>query len=150
MIWIHSLASGWSLVRKKHDDLAVQYEDVHGLTHNIGVIQPSFMYLLKMEYEYKITSLGLNDGEKGVLTRTYNIIYVLAPVEKLVAWKTENQMSCAELWIEFFEHYSLGIMSTDNIISVRSTANCTKEDRQWKGKKMAIEDPFSTKRSLTR
>ena len=80
----------------------------------------------------------------------YIIIYVLAPVEKLVAWKTENQMSCAELWIEFFEHYSLGITSTDNIISVRSTANCTKEDRQWKGKKMAIEDPFSTKRSLTR
>ena len=71
-------------------------------------------------------------------------------MEKLVVWKTENQMSCAELWIEFFEHYSLGITSTDNIISVRSTANCTKEDRQWKGKKMAIEDPFSTKRSLTR
>ena len=59
-------------------------------------------------------------------------------------------MSIAELWIEFFEHYSLGIMSADNVISIRSTANLSKEDRQWKGKKMAIEDPFSTKRSLTR
>jgi hypothetical protein len=27
---------------------------------------------------------------------------------------------------------------------------CTREDKQWKGKKLAIEDPFSTKRSLTR
>lgn len=69
------------------------------------------------------------------------------PIEQLSAWKTSNQMSVAELWIEFFEHFSLGVLANDQIISIRSVQSS--EDK-WKGKKMAIEDPFSIKRSLTR
>ena len=59
-------------------------------------------------------------------------------------------MSLAELWIDFFESYSLGILAADTVVSIRSTSNCTRDDKQWKGKKMLIEDPFSTKRSLSR
>ena len=73
-----------------------------------------------------------------------------APVDKLKEWKSENTMSLAELWIEFFESYSLGILAVDSVVSIRSTTNCTRDDKQWKGKKMLIEDPFSTKRSLSR
>ncbi len=72
------------------------------------------------------------------------------PIEALAQWKSENTSSTAELWIEFFELFSLGVLSGDNIISIRSRSNCTREDKQWKGKRLAIEDPFSTKRSLTR
>ena len=76
--------------------------------------------------------------------------YFLGPVEKLSSWKSENQMSIAELWIEFFEHFTLGVLSSDSVISIRSTSDPVKDERQWKGKRMAIEDPFSIKRSLTR
>lgn len=59
-------------------------------------------------------------------------------------------MGLAELWIEFFEYYSLGIHATDNVVSIRSTKNCTRADKKWNRSKLAIEDPFSTKRSLSR
>ena len=71
-------------------------------------------------------------------------------MDKLKEWKSQNSMSLAELWIDFFESYSLGILAADTVVSIRSTTNCTRDDKQWKGKKMLIEDPFSTKRSLSR
>ena len=59
-------------------------------------------------------------------------------------------MTLAELWIEFFESYSLGIIGADNVVTIRTSTNTTRDDKQWKGKKLLIEDPFSTKRSLSR
>jgi DNA polymerase sigma len=56
------------------------------------------------------------DGSDDVI-ETYE-----SPVEKLGEWQTRNSMSVAELWIEFFEYYSLGITATDDVVSIR-TAN---------------------------
>ena len=66
------------------------------------------------------------------------------------SWKTRNDMSVAELWIELFEFYSLGFNYEDNVVSVRKSGGFTRNEKQWKGKKLTIEDPFSHKRSLTR
>ncbi len=65
-------------------------------------------------------------------------------------WKTRNGMSVAELLIEFFEFYALGFRVADFVVSIRNVGGFSKNDKQWKGKKLAIEDPFSPKRNLTR
>ena len=73
------------------------------------------------------------------------------PKNWLQSWKTLNTAGLAELWIEFFEYYSLGIHSTENVVSIRSAVSSSiRTDKHWNRKKMAIEDPFSTKRSLSR
>ena len=38
----------------------------------------------------------------------------------------------------------------DYVVSVRFTGGISKDEKQWKGKKLAIEDPYSLKRPLTR
>ena len=82
----------------------------------------------------------LDDTEKEYAT----------PVEKLETWKTRNDMTVAELWIEMFEYYSLGFNAEENVVSIRKAGETTRLEKQWKGKKITIEDPFSSKRSLTR
>ena len=72
------------------------------------------------------------------------------PVDELEGWKTRNAMTVGELWIEFFEYYSLGFNMNENVVSIRKIGGYTRLEKQWKGKKLVIEDPFSTKRSLTR
>ena len=59
-------------------------------------------------------------------------------------------MTAAELLIEFFEFYALGFRVADYVVSLRHTGGISKDEKQWKGKKLAIEDPYSTKRPLTR
>ena len=83
---------------------------------------------------------------------TYLQIFDFAgPKNWLQSWKTLNTAGLAELWIEFFEYYSLGIHSTENVVSIRSAVSSSiRTDKHWNRKKMAIEDPFSTKRSLSR
>ena len=84
-------------------------------------------------------------------SNTYNPTFLLlAPTEQMKLWKTENTAGLAELWIEFFEYYSLGIHSTENVVSIRSVSSNIRTDKHWNRRKMAIEDPFSTKRSLAR
>ncbi len=65
-------------------------------------------------------------------------------------WKTRNSSTAAELLIEFFEFYALGFRASELVVSLRQTGGISKEEKQWKGKKLSIEDPFSTKRPLTR
>jgi len=71
-------------------------------------------------------------------------------VEELAKWKTRNTMSCAQLLVEFFEFYALGFRQADYVISLRVAGGLAKAEKQWKGKKLAIEDPFAIKRTLTR
>ncbi len=59
-------------------------------------------------------------------------------------------MTAAELLVEFFEFYAIGFRAAEYVVSIRSIGGFTKEEKQWKGKKLTIEDPFSPKRSLTR
>ena len=50
--------------------------------------------------------------------------------------------SVAELWIEFFEFYSLGFNVNDDVVSIRNVGGFTRDEKQWKGKKLAIEGKF--------
>lgn len=91
-------------------------------------------------------------SKNGTEIATADLISFLfpAPIDQLKTWTTDNKMTTAELWIEFFEQFALGTSASDDIITIRSSGACSREDKQWKGKRLAIEDPFSTKRSLTR
>ncbi len=53
--------------------------------------------------------------------------------------KIRNNCSVAELWIEFFEFYSLGFNVGDDVVSVRNIGGFSRDEKQWKGKKLAIE-----------
>ena len=53
-----------------------------------------------------------------------------------------NSYSVAELWIEFFEFYSLGFNVNDDVVSIRNVGGFSRDEKQWKGKKLAIEGNF--------
>lgn len=80
----------------------------------------------------------------------YFILFCLGPEEKLRAWKTRNNKTVAELLIEFFEFFALGFKMSEIVVSLRFIGGISKEEKQWRGKKLAIEDPFSIKRNLAR
>ena len=73
-----------------------------------------------------------------------------SPFENLKNWKTENKKSVAELWVELFSFFSIGFKSSELVVSIRKSGVLTNEEKQWKSKKLAIEDPFSSKRNLCR
>ena len=72
------------------------------------------------------------------------------PADSMRNWRTRNTKTVAELWIELFEYYALGLNMNENVVSIRKIGGYTRQEKLWKGKKLSIEDPFSTKRSLTR
>ncbi|XP_059090184.1 terminal uridylyltransferase 7-like [Tigriopus californicus] len=73
-----------------------------------------------------------------------------SPEDELRAWKTRNSKTVAELLIEFFEFFALGFKMSEIVVSIRFIGGISKEDKQWRGKKLSIEDPFSIKRNLAR
>ena len=74
----------------------------------------------------------------------------VAPHEKLAGWRTQNKMSPAELWIELFAFLSVGFKSAELVVSLRKAGATTNEEKQWKTRKLAVEDPYSFKRNLCR
>ena len=78
-------------------------------------------------------------------------------------------MTPAELWIDLFVFFSMSFDSSENVVSIKKvmveqssghiqglimiilqSGLLTNEEKNWKSKKLAIEDPFSSKRSLCR
>ena len=59
-------------------------------------------------------------------------------------------MTPAELWIGLFEFLSIRFKSSENVVSIKKEGLLSNEEKQWKSKRLAIEDPFSSKRSLCR
>ena len=59
-------------------------------------------------------------------------------------------MTPAELWIELFAFLSVGFKSAELVVSLRKAGATTNEDKQWKTRKLAVEDPYSFKRNLCR
>ena len=53
--------------------------------------------------------------------------------------KIRNNCTATELWIEFFEFYSLGFNVNDDVVSVRNVGGFSRDEKRWKGKKLAIE-----------
>jgi len=74
----------------------------------------------------------------------------ISPIESLAGWRTQNKMSPAELWIELFAFLSIGFKSVELVVSIRKSGMLTNEEKQWKTKRLAVEDPFSSKRNLCR
>eukprot|EP00092_Neocalanus_flemingeri_P032761 GFUD01035632.1.p1 GENE.GFUD01035632.1~~GFUD01035632.1.p1 ORF type:complete len:1660 (-),score=542.26 GFUD01035632.1:232-5211(-) len=74
----------------------------------------------------------------------------ISPLESLAGWRTQNKMSPAELWIELFAFLSIGFKSVELVVSIRKSGMLTNEEKQWKTKRLAVEDPFSSKRNLCR
>ena len=81
--------------------------------------------------------------------RFHKIIFA-APSDKLSAWKSRNPKRRSELFVDFFDFYALGFRQTEYVVSLRQVGGITKEEKQWRGKKLILEDPFVNKRSLTR
>ena len=73
-----------------------------------------------------------------------------SPYDHLKSWRTKNKKSVAELWIGLFEFLSIKFKVSELVVSIRTGNVLTNEEKQWKSKKLAIEDPFSYKRSLCR
>lgn len=66
-----------------------------------------------------------------------------SPREMLQAWKTENEVSPAELWVDLFRWLALGLRG-EGVISI-----CGEEEKtDFKGKRLTIEDPFASKKNL--
>jgi len=74
----------------------------------------------------------------------------LTPVNVLSEWRTQNKESPAELWIELFAFLSIGFKSSELVVSIRKSGMLTNEEKQWKTKRLSVEDPFSSKRNLCR
>ena len=74
----------------------------------------------------------------------------ISPTTALAAWRTQNQLSPAELWIELFSFFSCGFKMADLVVSIKRSGQLTNEEKQWRGRRLAVEDPFSSKRNLCR
>jgi len=83
------------------------------------------------------------------LDPTIEDVYI-PPAESLASWRTQNKMSPAELWIELFAFLSIGFKSAELVVSIRKSGMLTNEEKQWKTKRLSVEDPFSWKRNLCR
>ncbi|XP_013381617.1 terminal uridylyltransferase 4-like, partial [Lingula anatina] len=65
-------------------------------------------------------------------------------------WTSKNTQSLAELWLEMLKFYSLNFDIGNYVVCVRQKQLVTRDEKKWSSKKLAIEDPFSVKRNVTR
>lgn len=85
-----------------------------------------------------------------LLKSDFFLFSILGPTELISSWKSKNQKSRAELFIDFFEFFALSFRLSEFVVSIRHVGGIAKTEKQWHGKKLAVEDPFSVKRNLTR
>ena len=61
----------------------------------------------------------------------------------LTTWKSENEASGAELWVELFRWLALGLRG-EGVISV-----CGEDEKtDFRGRRLTIEDPYAAKKNL--
>ncbi|XP_028967003.1 uncharacterized protein LOC100904685 [Galendromus occidentalis] len=65
-------------------------------------------------------------------------------------WKSENNMSIAELWLGMLRFYAAEFPVRKLCISIRSRKKTTLATRQWPSRFIGIEDPYSKKKSLAK
>ncbi len=72
---------------------------------------------------------------------------IAGPSDFLSSFKTtKNQSSAGELWIEFFNFYSVKFVSTKKVVSVRRVGGIPKEETKWQNKRLVIEGKKSLKK----
>lgn len=65
-------------------------------------------------------------------------------------FKGTNKTCLGELWLELLQFYCQGFDSSRTVISIRYEGKLTRAAKNWRTKRLAVEDPFSTKRNITR
>ena len=66
-----------------------------------------------------------------------------SPTQMLTTWKSENEASGAELWVELFRWLALGLRG-EGVISV-----CGEDEKtDFRGRRLTIEDPYAAKKNL--
>ncbi|XP_065348402.1 terminal uridylyltransferase 4-like [Cloeon dipterum] len=65
-------------------------------------------------------------------------------------WKSKNDMSLGELWYRMFKFYAIEFPETKNCVCIRAKELVTKSDKHWNSRKIAIEDPYLSKRNVSR
>ncbi|XP_069128697.1 LOW QUALITY PROTEIN: terminal uridylyltransferase 7-like [Argopecten irradians] len=70
--------------------------------------------------------------------------------ETAANWRTKNTMSVGALWLDMMRFYCLEFDNSQYVISLRQKKYLTRAQKKWNTKRVAIEDPFSTKRNAAR
>ncbi|XP_052061598.1 terminal uridylyltransferase 4-like isoform X2 [Mytilus californianus] len=65
-------------------------------------------------------------------------------------WSSENTDSVGFLWIGLFKFYALEFELNAHVVCIRNLGVCTRAQKKWNSKKLAIEDPFSLKRNVSK
>jgi hypothetical protein len=65
-------------------------------------------------------------------------------------WKTSNTESIGQLWLKLLTFYSIDFGFKKYFVSIRKEKRISKSKVKMYSKKLAIEDPFSLKQSLSR
>ncbi|CAL4244547.1 unnamed protein product, partial [Meganyctiphanes norvegica] len=73
----------------------------------------------------------------------------LRPSEFDKKWTSSNCLSVGELWLDMFRFYAIGFKMADLVINIRQHQPMSRAEKTW-NKKIAIEDPFQQKRTLSR
>ncbi|KAK6494342.1 terminal uridylyltransferase 7-like [Huso huso] len=60
------------------------------------------------------------------------------------------EVALGQLWVELFRFYSLEFNMPDYVISIRIKEVISRELKDWPKKRIAIEDPYSSKRNVAR
>jgi hypothetical protein len=58
-------------------------------------------------------------------------------------WKSENTESLGSLWLGLFRYYVLGFEINTYVVCIRQLAFCTRAQKKWNSKKLAIEGLYT-------
>ncbi|CAH1242765.1 ZCCHC11 [Branchiostoma lanceolatum] len=70
------------------------------------------------------------------------------PVDVTSYRQTTGQLGA--LWLELLRYYSVDVELEDVVISIRKSSAITRVEKKWPHRRMAVEDPFSTKRNTAK
>ncbi|XP_053395690.1 terminal uridylyltransferase 7-like [Mercenaria mercenaria] len=69
---------------------------------------------------------------------------------KQEVWSSNNEHAVGTLWKDMLMFYGVHFDLAENIICVRSLKVIPRAEKKWKSRRVAIEDPFSSKRNVAR
>uniref|UniRef100_A0A8C5R7R4 Terminal uridylyl transferase 4 n=1 Tax=Leptobrachium leishanense TaxID=445787 RepID=A0A8C5R7R4_9ANUR len=67
-----------------------------------------------------------------------------------LVFERPNQVSVGQLWLELLKFYTLDFSVEEHVISIRVHDLVTRDSKNWPKRRLAIEDPFATKRNVAR
>ncbi|KAK3090095.1 hypothetical protein FSP39_009133 [Pinctada imbricata] len=69
--------------------------------------------------------------------------------EKVRGWKSRNKECLGALWLGMLKYYCLTFEHQNHIVTIREVSQ-SRADRKWNTKRLAVEDPFNTKRNVAK